>query len=833
MTPTPPSSNSSHSPQDHQLTASNHAFRVVRKRNRVPLSCGPCRNRKLKCNRQTPCENCVRRNDASSCTYATNTHSARHRKPSNSSSSSDEMQSRIDRLEGLVLSLMSGNSNNVSVGRQRTGGSSSGGAVYSESQDGELDEYDESMGYDDHDEQYEREGGRRNGPSSVEEEVEEVRNALGIMKVQEGKTFYRGETHWAALLSEVTEVRRYFEETKQKWENEIAAMRCTSTISRLQATGFPFSAGPPPSKKDLLALVPANTSEVDRLVDAYFRNHNPLFRVLHQPTFRRQLEQFKENPEGVEILWLGLLMVVMSIAIKIHDASGEPPIKLPSNTDTITTWHAFRSAAEQCLVVGEYTKKLYVHTVQTLILLCLGTTDDNSWLHMGSVIRIAMSMGLHRDPGQFPAISPGEAEIRRRLWTQITCIDLLTSIQIGLPSMVNQDECDTRLPMNLNDDDISEDTVTLPPERGKEQITDVCYMISKASMAHKLCEVIKQVNSVKARPPYEQILKLEKEINSVYEEIPHFLRQKPIENSQLDPAWLIIQRHNLDLLRQMAFLALHRPYAARARSNPRYTHSYHQCVGAAMALLKHQDELYTLGTTYLRHVRWYTDTHSTQEYLGAAMIVCMDLNDPHKNSADPEERKRRFQALCRARDIHRNLRDINIDASKAEGVIDLMLTKLMKADSTLSGQASQPPELSEATSPPSDPTVPLKSEQAAAMTLGMMSGGGLTPNSAFATLYDRPATVTTPGGSLDLPDATPGVTSPGNGWNSLQWHAQPPVGFEGQGLEWDDWDEFMKEINLGDAQLGGYPMVNGLGMFPGGHVGGNQNGMDIKRDREG
>jgi hypothetical protein len=112
------------------------------------------------------------------------------------------MQSRIDRLEGLVLSLMSGNSNNVSAGRQRTGGSSSGGAVYSESQDGELDEYDESMGYD-HDEQDEREDGRRDGPSSVEDEVEEVRNALGIMKVQGGKTFYRGETHWAALLSEV------------------------------------------------------------------------------------------------------------------------------------------------------------------------------------------------------------------------------------------------------------------------------------------------------------------------------------------------------------------------------------------------------------------------------------------------------------------------------------------------------------------------------------------------------------------------------------------------------------------------------------------------------
>jgi hypothetical protein len=54
-------------------------------------------------------------------------------------------------------------------------------------------------------------------------------------------------------------------------------MRCESTVTKLQTAGFPFSAGPPPTKADILKLVPKQ-AVVDQLVDCYFRNHDPLFR---------------------------------------------------------------------------------------------------------------------------------------------------------------------------------------------------------------------------------------------------------------------------------------------------------------------------------------------------------------------------------------------------------------------------------------------------------------------------------------------------------------------------------------------------------------------------
>jgi len=528
---------------------------------------------------------------------------------------------------------------------------------------------------------------------------------------------------------------------------------------------------------------------------------------------------------------------MMSIAIKIFYLSGEPLAELSVGGGT-EMWHAFRGASEQCLVVGDYTKKLYLHTVQCLILLSVSTTQEDSWLLLGSVVRIAMTMGLHRDSGQFSNISPGEGEIRRRLWTLITCLDLLTSIRIGMPCMVRPDACDTKLPMNLHDNEIGEGITELPPEHGKEESTTISYLIHKASMSHTLWEVIRQVSSVNARPPYEEVLKLEAEIDSRYEAIPSFLHAKSKEDSINDPAWLVVQRHNLDLIRQIVFLAIHRPYAVRASYNPKYIHSYRKCIDASMLVLKHQDDLFSRSSTDLRYVRWYIDTHATHEYLQAAAIISLDLSSPQKYTL--EERKKKYAALYRSRDLHRSLQD-NIDASRAHGVLSVMLEKLARTESayeeavrkqqqppssfdqrftSLSAAAAiRPPEFSAISSSNVISDLPvLKSDQAAAITLGMMSSGNLSPNSTYASIFDR-SVVSSPGGTMNLGD----VSAPDNpqplqpmaelpsGWNPL-WNGAAAFDMMPGSHEWDEWDEFMKGID-NDPTLTGYPITPGIGPY--------------------
>lgn len=192
MTPTPPSTTSSstggRSPADEQ-------YRIVRKRNRVPLSCAPCRHRKLKCNRSHPCENCVKRSDASSCSYAA-PGVRKKAAPVMGPTTPDDMQNRIDRLEGLVLSLMTN-------GAQSAGPTAAAEAISRSA----------SESY--------RSGSRTNSgiPETVQEDddmlkedvaedsdLESVSNSFGVLKVdnEKHKALYFGDSHWHMVLADVS-----------------------------------------------------------------------------------------------------------------------------------------------------------------------------------------------------------------------------------------------------------------------------------------------------------------------------------------------------------------------------------------------------------------------------------------------------------------------------------------------------------------------------------------------------------------------------------------------------------------------------------------------------
>jgi len=48
--------------------------------------------------------------------------------------------------------------------------------------------------------------------------------------------------------------------------------------NQLDRTGFPFNVGKAPSRQELLSLVPRQEL-VDLLVDGFFRNYDPIFRM--------------------------------------------------------------------------------------------------------------------------------------------------------------------------------------------------------------------------------------------------------------------------------------------------------------------------------------------------------------------------------------------------------------------------------------------------------------------------------------------------------------------------------------------------------------------------
>ena len=106
------------------------------------------------------------------------------------------MQNRIDRLEGLVLSLMTNGSQSAgptAATRALSFSSPSSGSAASP-QNVDLDGDD--MIKD------ENEDG--------ESETDQVSKSLGMMKVENNRSMYFGEAHWAAILNDVSEHARIF-----------------------------------------------------------------------------------------------------------------------------------------------------------------------------------------------------------------------------------------------------------------------------------------------------------------------------------------------------------------------------------------------------------------------------------------------------------------------------------------------------------------------------------------------------------------------------------------------------------------------------------------------
>lgn len=143
---------------------------------------------RLKCNRAHPCDNCVRRGDSSSCSYAAP--GTRKKNQAQASNSPDDMQNRIDRLESLVLSLMTN-------GTQSAGPAAAIAAISrSTSSSGPSPGQPLEQEHDNDDMIKEEE----------EESDEDISSTFGALKVdnEKGKSTYFGDNHWHMVLADVS-----------------------------------------------------------------------------------------------------------------------------------------------------------------------------------------------------------------------------------------------------------------------------------------------------------------------------------------------------------------------------------------------------------------------------------------------------------------------------------------------------------------------------------------------------------------------------------------------------------------------------------------------------
>lgn len=409
----------------------------------------------------------------------------------------------------------------------------------------------------------------------------------------------------------------------------------------------------------------------------------------------------------------------------------------------------YRDLTGQCLLLADFTKPVN-HMIETLVLHLHGESarsrdaEVGVWVLAGMIVRLAMRMGYHRDPKYYPNITLFQGEIRRRVWTYLRQSDLLFSFQVGLPSMIRIGDSDVEIPRNLFDDEIDEDIKALPPSRPATEATPMSFMIAKASMASAFAKVIDILPS-SLTCTYDEILELDQNLREARAAFPPHLRLRSMEESSMDPGPIVMQRFHLSMLYHKSQCVLHRKFLARARENNRYAHSRRTCVDSSMDLLRHQETLHyeALPGRQLHGMKVFISSLTAHDFLLAAMIVCLDLwygaeaEGAGRSSGDLytwglERRADMIQALEISHSIWAETRDESIEAYKASETLTIMLKKLRYNQTN--GAPNLYPFSNAANGSDHSRTYSSRAEEkpehSAAMTLGMLSHGGITPNSA-------------------------------------------------------------------------------------------------------
>lgn len=125
------------------------------------------------------------------------------------------------------------------------------------------------------------------------------------------------------------------------------------------------------------------------------------------------------------------------------------------NTDKDQLVARYRLGAEQALEQADFVKNPDINVLQALSIY-LGVLQHTSetqsaWILAGVLVRLAVSLKLHRDGSQFANVTPFEMEMRRRLWWQICFIDSRSGDLQVSKYKLSEGMFDTEIPANTDD----------------------------------------------------------------------------------------------------------------------------------------------------------------------------------------------------------------------------------------------------------------------------------------------------------------------------------------------------------------------------------------------
>lgn len=597
------------------------------RRRRPALSCTICRRRKLKCDRSIPCEQCIKSKSPESCVYVDPQSASgadrSHREQSQSSVGrgspghgrlhvfdSKHLQNPSYRISSSRVTKPQRRSDELSELRSRVQGleraltqtnsiptpEASGTDVYSDSD-------------------------TRRAASDAQGLSDAVKHLppRSCFRGKGCKTRFGGRSHWAVSLSLFKDIGIFLKEQRgDDYENRKAELcKLKKSKGELWSREKQDHQRAYREKAFTLGEILPPRRVADELLNVYLATFETTYRILHVPSFLEQYEAYWKDTGSTDMVFLAKLLALMAASSGFFS----PATRLSEKETLHTAAAGWVVAVDAWLASTLASSSIDFNMLQIQCLLLLarqaGVNDDDMvWIASGSVIRSAMTMGLHRSPSRFPKIGKFWAEMRRRLWATILELDLQSALDGGMITSIDLDEYDCEPPSNYDDADLTEKITEYPIPQDLTVGTRSSFQVLLARSLALRVRIAKLVNKLKFTLSYDDALRMSEQAQQYLDQAATLLGERSFARSFYD------------FLMRRFLLVLHRPFALSILLSPQFSYSRKFCLENSLEMLSSLDPpAVTLPEAQAcPHLGQLSGGMFREEFFHAAIMVCVELS---------------------------------------------------------------------------------------------------------------------------------------------------------------------------------------------------------------
>ncbi|KAJ5595069.1 uncharacterized protein N7459_001277 [Penicillium hispanicum] len=450
---------------------------------RVRLSCEACRQRKVKCDKLSPCTSCQRLGFVCVPVERARLPRGRTRKaPERTAGSDKELADRVAKLEQLLKRVAAERENRSTVEETSSAAPSTEHSFETKMADVETW----------------RDQNARPADSQP--------RTFTLPHRPRQSTTYMASSFWEDIMQQTQELRSVLDD---RLESEHPEYKNPSTFghSFVGSESSESVSNSPQSVKGLSISAQTRRS----LCAIYLRNVDPVFKVLHRPSLRAFLHDEKPylDYEPDHHTPATLALAVYYAAVCTID---ETQVQSLFGSDKKTITAELQRETEMALVKAEFmtTNDLTVLQAYVISLLAARCQDQSRrvWTMLSMALRVGQALCLHMREPPFQ-INAFEQQMRRRCWQAIGLLDIAASLDRASEPMMQAAWLQNAPPANINDEDIwfgMTGPIRAPPEGSFTDMTHTLIIAEAQSVARSIAFADFIEMSVKSMTMRQQIL---------------------------------------------------------------------------------------------------------------------------------------------------------------------------------------------------------------------------------------------------------------------------------------------------------------------------------------